>query len=88
MNNIPDTNAKIPAVRPEWIRKMEPFAKPDLRRAIIQLINTVIPYLALMTLMTGTVLLRWPAWITLVLALPAGAFLVRIFIFFHDCFFS
>jgi len=85
MNNIPDTNAKIPAARPEWIRKMEPFAKPDLRRAIIQLINTVIPYLALMTLMAGTVLWRWPVWATLLLALPAGAFLVRIFIFFHDC---
>ena len=27
----------------------------------------------------------WPVWVTLLLALPTGAFLVRIFIFFHDC---
>lgn len=85
MNHISDKTEKIPAVRPEWIQTMEPFAKPNLKRAVIQLIDTVIPYLSLMTLMTASTILKWPVWVTLLLALPAGAFLVRIFIFFHDC---
>lgn len=84
MDHITDSE-RNPAVRPEWIGNMEPFAKPNLKRAIIQLANTVIPYACLIALMAASTVMAWPAWVTLLMALPAGAFLVRIFILFHDC---
>jgi len=85
MNQIPDNSVKMKPVRPEWLQDMEPFARPDLKRALIQLVDTVIPYACLMALMVVSAVLAWPVWVTLLLAVPAGAFLVRIFIFFHDC---
>ena len=71
--------------RPEWVSSLASFEKPDARRAVLQLADTLLPYMALMALMVISVTKAWPVWTTLVLALPAGAFLVRLFIFFHDC---
>jgi len=85
MNRISDNGGNTPSGRPGWLRNMEPFAQPDLRRATIQLLNTVLPYIGLMSLMAVSAVNAWPVWFTLLLAVPAGAFLVRIFIFFHDC---
>ncbi len=51
----------------------------------MQLTDTLIPYLSLLALMYLTMLWKLPYWITFLLAFPAGALLVRIFIFFHDC---
>jgi len=75
----------VKAARPEWIKRLEPFEKPVLRRALIQLADTVIPYFLLIAVMAVSVTRVWPLWTTLVLSVPAGALLVRIFIFFHDC---
>ena len=59
------------------------FRTPDNRRAVGQLINTLLPLLALVVVMF------WAAdgayWLTLLLALPAGGLLVRAFIIQHDC---
>jgi acyl-lipid omega-6 desaturase (Delta-12 desaturase) len=48
-------------------------------------VNTFIPYVALWALMAYTINAHYPYWITLILALIAAGFLVRIFIIFHDC---
>ena len=68
---------------PIWNEAIAKHLEPRLRRSIWQLVNTLIPYAAL------TSLAAWAAprsyWITLVLAVPAGALLVRIFVLFHDC---
>lgn len=71
--------------RPEWVSALARFEKPDIRKAVLQLADTLIPYLALLGLMIVSVTSAWPVWTTLLLAVPAGAFLVRLFIFFHDC---
>lgn len=66
-----------------WRKMLGPYATPDARCATIQLTAT-----ALLLLGTGAALLWslaqgfWPA---LVLALPAGLFIVRLFIIQHDC---
>ncbi len=53
------------------------------RSAIIQLVNTAVPFFALVALMF------WVApqayWLTLLLAIPAGALLTRFFALQHDC---
>ena len=67
---------------PIW-KAIAKHQEPRLRRSIWQLVNTLIPYAALLSLMAWTAPLSY--WVTLALAVPAGGLLVRIFILFHDC---
>ncbi len=60
-------------------------AKPDLRRAIVQLINTFTPYIALWVILVYLVDREYPFAAIAPLLFAASLFLVRIFIFFHDC---
>ena len=71
--------------KPEWYTSTAPFARPDSRTAIRQLLTTVTPYLLLMTLMVQLVRHGQPYLITLSLAVVAAALYTRIFILFHDC---
>jgi omega-6 fatty acid desaturase (delta-12 desaturase) len=66
-----------------WRERLAPYARPSLRRALLDLATSVLPYLVL----TGGMyaLLQISDWLALALAIPAGGFLVRIFIVFHDC---
>jgi omega-6 fatty acid desaturase (delta-12 desaturase) len=68
---------------PIWNEAIAKHLEPRLRRSIWQLVNTLIPYAALTSLAAWTAPLSY--WITLALAVPAGALLVRIFVLFHDC---
>lgn len=61
------------------------FAKPHLGRAIWQLINTLIPFLALWSLMAYGVANDWNYLWVLLLAVPAAGLYVRLFILQHDC---
>lgn len=59
------------------------FTGADERRALIQMVNTGLPFAALIaTMLTGMHFGFWPV---LLLALPAGGLLVRLFIIQHDC---
>jgi omega-6 fatty acid desaturase (delta-12 desaturase) len=61
-----------------------PFARPHRSRAVAELLETFGPYFALSVVMVIGARRGHP-WVTLALAVPAAAFLVRIFIIFHDC---
>ena len=71
--------------RPAWVLKLKDYEKADVRKAVFQLINTLIPYFALLVVMYFTMRMGLPIWVTLLIAVPAGGFLVRLFILFHDC---
>jgi acyl-lipid omega-6 desaturase (Delta-12 desaturase) len=64
---------------------MKKFETPDARKVALQLLDTLPPYLGLMVLMYLTMWWHLPYVVTLAIALPAGALLVRLFIIFHDC---
>jgi acyl-lipid omega-6 desaturase (Delta-12 desaturase) len=66
-----------------WKTIVARYQKPSLGRAIWQIVNTLVPYVGLWFLMYFTLSVSW--WLTLPLAVLAGAFLVRAFILFHDC---
>ncbi|MGD2155371.1 MAG: fatty acid desaturase [Anaerolineales bacterium] len=66
-------------------RAVAKYTRPDLRRAIWQILNTFIPYIALWVLMVVSIKQGYSYWITLALSVVAAALLVRIFILFHDC---
>jgi acyl-lipid omega-6 desaturase (Delta-12 desaturase) len=63
---------------------VEPFRRPRTARALVELLETLVPYVGLTALMTGLAQ-HGHSWFALALSLPAAAFLVRTFIIFHDC---
>ena len=61
------------------------FARPSWVRGLWQLGNTLAPFAVLWSLMAWSVHSRWGHGLTLLLALPAAGFYVRLFIIQHDC---
>lgn len=70
---------------PEWHRELAHYRKADNLKAGWQVINTLLPYAGLWYLMIRSIQLGHPYLLTLLLAVPAAALLVRLFILFHDC---
>ncbi len=66
-----------------WKEIVARYQKPSPLRAVWQIVNTLVPYGSIWYLMYLSLAVSW--WLTLPLAVLAGAFLVRIFIIFHDC---
>jgi omega-6 fatty acid desaturase (delta-12 desaturase) len=66
-----------------WKKIVARYQKPSAGRALWQVANTLVPYAALWALMFFTSRISW--WLTVPLAVLAGAILVRAFIIFHDC---
>jgi omega-6 fatty acid desaturase (delta-12 desaturase) len=59
------------------------FQRPSASRALWQLATTLIPYFLLWYVIYHA--MEVSLWLTIPLAILAGAFLVRLFIIFHDC---
>ena len=70
---------------PAWHATLANFRDPDLRKSSWQLANTLLPYGCLWALMIWTIRRGHPYAATLALATVTAAFLVRVFILFHDC---
>jgi omega-6 fatty acid desaturase (delta-12 desaturase) len=68
----------------EWIRILSRYRDPSGARSTFELAVTAVPFVALWVM-------AWGAWeygygvVALVLAVPAAAFLVRLFMIQHDC---
>ncbi len=71
--------------RQALIQAVAKYAQADYLKATWQISNTLIPYLGLWALMIYFIVQGYSYWLVLLLAIPASALLVRIFIFFHDC---
>ncbi len=67
----------------DWKPIVVRYQQPSPGRALWQVVNTLVPYAALWYLMYLSLAVSW--WLTLPLAVLAGAFLVRVFIISHDC---
>lgn len=66
-----------------WKDNIAPYEKPLIKSSVWQMVNTLIPFFLLWY---GAYLcLSVSYWLTLALTIPAGGFLIRIFIIFHDC---
>jgi omega-6 fatty acid desaturase (delta-12 desaturase) len=73
----------VQPTRDEWRAAVAKYQRPSLWRSLWQIINTFIPYVALLYVMYLS--LAYSYWLTLGLAVVAGGLLLRIFIIFHDC---
>jgi omega-6 fatty acid desaturase (delta-12 desaturase) len=78
----PIPHEPLPSMK-ELNKILAPYQKADVRHSLVQLANTLIPYLALWVLMVFS--LRISYLLTLALSVVAALFMVRLFIFFHDC---
>ncbi|MCK5041332.1 MAG: fatty acid desaturase [Sphingomonadales bacterium] len=63
--------------------QLKQFSTPSIRKSLTQLGLTASIFIGLWVLMWFS--LSWSYWITLALALPAGGFMIRLFIIQHDC---
>ncbi len=66
-----------------WKEMAARYQRPAHGRALWQVLNTLVPYLALWWVMDRCLAVSF--WCALPVAVLAGAFLVRLFIIFHDC---
>jgi omega-6 fatty acid desaturase (delta-12 desaturase) len=64
-------------------KNVAPFEKTDTKASIMQLINTLVPLLALWY--AAYLSLSVSYWLTLPIVVVASGFMVRTFILFHDC---
>src|SRR5687767_7084744 len=69
--------------RPSWARDLEPYSNPTWSRSLLDIVTSVVPYLALIGL--AYALFDSSLWLALALTIPAAGFLLRTFILFHDC---
>ncbi len=66
-----------------WQEVVNKYRYPNLKSSIWQVANSMVPYFILFYLMYRSLEISY--WLTLLLAIPSGGFLIRIFIIFHDC---
>ncbi|MEQ1576965.1 MAG: fatty acid desaturase [Hyphomicrobium sp.] len=78
----PDRNEIQPRLK-SLAQRCAAFNKADSRRAVFQLVTTLVPLFLLVASMFA--LMRSTAWLALILALPAGGLIVRLFVIQHDC---
>ena len=76
--------SQIEALGPSfWRERLAPYAEPRIRRGVLDIATSVVPYFALTA--AAYALLHVSYLFALALAVPAAGFLVRTFIVFHDC---
>ncbi|MFT5168283.1 MAG: omega-6 fatty acid desaturase (delta-12 desaturase) [Saprospiraceae bacterium] len=66
-----------------WQVMVNKYQKPDTKKAVIQLLNTFLPFLGLWVLMYFS--LNWSYFFTISFAGITAFFLLRIFVIQHDC---
>lgn len=66
-----------------WLQLTSKYQTPDPLRSGWQLLNSLVPYVALWYLMFRSLEVSY--WLTLALAPLAAGFMIRLFIIFHDC---
>ena len=68
---------------PYWREAMAPYARPVLRRSIVDILTSVVPFLVLWGVMYMALDVSY--WLVLLISVPTAGFLLRTFILFHDC---
>lgn len=79
----PDHGPVPASAKNTWKTDLAPYARPDVRRSVLDLLTSVVPYLAGFVVMYG--LLEVSYLLTLLVAIPTAGFLLRTYIVFHDC---
>jgi omega-6 fatty acid desaturase (delta-12 desaturase) len=84
MSLFPEIVEPAPA-RPDWYQAIARYERPSLRKAVWQILDSLVPYLLLWYVMIRMLGAGFPYGAVLLVAVPASLFMVRVFILFHDC---
>ncbi len=76
---------KTRVVQAAWYRELAKYEKPDMRKAVGQILNTFVPYVGLWAAMIWMVHHHVSLWYLCPLSILAAGLVVRIFIIQHDC---
>jgi omega-6 fatty acid desaturase (delta-12 desaturase) len=71
--------------RPAWLSTLLNYRDPSIGKSAWQLLSALVPYACLWFLMVRSVQLGYAYALTLALEVVTAAFLVRVFVLFHDC---
>jgi omega-6 fatty acid desaturase (delta-12 desaturase) len=74
----------MPTAQSSFANQLTRFAMPSMPRALWQLANTLLPFVALWATMAWLVMSANPVW-TALLVIPTAGLYVRMFILQHDC---
>ncbi len=77
------SEAEIRTSLADWPDMLRKYTKSDTKRAVVQILNSFLPFIALWIAMLYS--LKVGYWLTLILGFVNAFFLVRIFIIQHDC---
>ena len=80
-SGVPTGNVR--SERPFWKESLAPYAKANVRLSVLDLLTSVVPYVALFYVMY--LLLDVSYLLTLAVGVLAAGFLLRTYIVFHDC---
>ena len=67
----------------DWTPLLHRYREPDHLRSMLEILITAVPFIVLWVLMWASLSLSY--WLSLVIAVPAAGFLVRLFMIQHDC---
>jgi omega-6 fatty acid desaturase (delta-12 desaturase) len=67
----------------DWTKILASYREPSHTRSIFELAVTAVPFVLLWVLMWAALDVGY--WLSLLIALPAAGFLVRLFMIQHDC---
>ncbi len=79
----PGADTKTTISAREWLPILTGYWKPDPGRSTLELIITAVPFVAFWAAAWWALSISY--WLTILLSLPAGAFMVRLFLIQHDC---
>lgn len=83
-----DTSSVLPTHKQQaddttWKKIVARYQRPAVWRSVWQIVNSLVPYVALWYLMYLSLAVSY--WLIIPLAVLAAGFLLRVFIIFHDC---
>lgn len=67
----------------DWVKILDRYREPSHARSLLELIITIGPFVSLWILCWAALYVGY--WLSLIIALPAAGFLVRLFMIQHDC---
>lgn len=76
-------SSKVPQQISAWRQLVAPYQTPEVWRSVFQIINTIVPFLAMWYLMYRSLEVSY--WLTLALVPLTTGFMTRVFIIMHDC---
>ena len=83
LKSQPAATTSAPRDARDWMKILAQYKQPDEARSILEIVITALPFIVLWIAAWAALSVGY--WLTLLIAIPAAGFLVRLFMIQHDC---